>query len=190
VTFHETFWAVAAGTAPVVALAAVVSISDLSAQETNIIRSIVDRSEKALRNDDVENDGTGRVIKPLFSNFGLLGILLSTQVLNVCLQTVILAVALTSLADQASLIAPWIVTAGLTMGLAILALVAFFAIMAKFRITMLPYSLRPVSEKAMYAYLSKILSSKENANHGNEPDDHPSIDSPKASGTSDVSTDV
>ena len=108
VVFHETFWAVIATVAPVIALAAVVSLGDLNDQEVpwygesqKVNRHIKQRLP-ASPNSPHELKFQGFNYKYNRLNTRVLAILLT----NLIVQATLLCVALISVADQGNLLPP------------------------------------------------------------------------------------
>jgi hypothetical protein len=119
VAFHEAFWAVVGGSAPVIALAAVVSIGDLSDLEGRIaVLEIRERHEQAS---PAPADGPAAARYSLRAMHRMTSYLILVHDMNVAMQAVLLAIALISLTGQTNWAAPWIAIAGEVAGVALLA---------------------------------------------------------------------
>lgn len=121
--FHEGFWLVAGTAAPVVALAAVVSIGDAlregiaSIAEATPLLDAQANSAGRLKGDRLTSTTT-RAARRLYA----LGLS------NLFLQAALLAVSLVSLADDANLVPPWIAIVAAVGGLLLLAFSALGAV--------------------------------------------------------------
>ncbi len=116
-SFHESFWVVAGTAAPVIALAAVISLGDTIRTQIKVDSATFDALVVASRGDKMAKD---------FQHFnerarGSIVALRMTQLLNLYLQAGLLAVSLLSLAFQRNLIPTWICVAALTAGVLVLA---------------------------------------------------------------------
>jgi hypothetical protein len=103
VVFHETFWVVTGTAAPVIALAAVVSVNDLG-NETGRLEEALDRASEAFRGSaEIEAMMSGRP-----SPIRLVNLLARLQTLNILLQALLLTVSLVSIDFQRNLVPVWI----------------------------------------------------------------------------------
>lgn len=157
VAFHETFWAVVGGTAPVVALAAVVSIGDVFNVRLRIIAMIfeaedqLDRLMSSAARERIENrlnrldpPGAPTRLKPSaarerFRRIGKEGSKVADRlmvpfwlhIVNVCAQAGLLCVALLGIALQSNLIPPWLAALGETVGVILLAVLQYVTFTAR-----------------------------------------------------------
>jgi len=116
VTFHETFWVVTGSTAPVVALAAIISAKEI-AHDTGVITDPVGEMVAA--------HVTGPKMEQAHSYYqkwALVGYAQwLAQLVNVCLQALLLTVSLLSIAYQRNVFPIWIGVAVAVGGVALLA---------------------------------------------------------------------
>ena len=141
--FRESFWVVVSGTAPVIALAVVVSMGDM---QTPVLRinallnslglfSSDDTVTRRLRSPDlsikaealldvVARKKAGRINNRIWP-------MLYCAVANLCMQAALLCGGLLSIALQTNLIQPWIAVAGETVGVIALTVVQLFVMYAK-----------------------------------------------------------
>lgn len=125
--FHEAFWAVVGGSAPVIALSAVLSISDVAEQRDRFGELVLSRTPIVGR------ASTPPVPSPkdpvwlstviLFAN--------PVQIANVCLQAVLLGMALVSLADQANSAPPGVTIGAEVAGLVLVAAAQYAVVRSK-----------------------------------------------------------
>lgn len=131
--FHETFWAVCAGVAPVTALAAVVSAGQASRDRDRVIeasRTVVGFPVPFETRDNP-------VIRKAWTGFIGLYVVVQSQLINVALQGGLLAVSLVSIADQANVVPPPIAVVAAVIGIAILAIGGQLAVGGRRRISYL-----------------------------------------------------
>jgi hypothetical protein len=143
VIFHESLWVVVGGTAPVIALAVVVSIGDLQAPvlRVNTLLSSLglflpnDTVTRRLRSPDLSTKAdallTVVVRKKANRINNLVWPMLYLALGNLAMQAALLCVGLLSIALQTNLISPWIAVPGETVGVIILAVIQFFIVNAK-----------------------------------------------------------
>jgi len=113
VRFHETFWAVTAGVAPIIALASVVSLTEA--------RRTTDEMFRLLLEQPLDETADYEIIGDLDQRLGVLTRLYFAQLLNIFLQAALLAVGLSSLAYQASVVPPLTAVIAAVVGVVILA---------------------------------------------------------------------
>lgn len=102
VTFHETFWVVGGTAAPVIALAAIVSVKDLI-KDSNAIMDPV-RPYIGSGTDDNKR----KVNRYMSQCDAVSAVCIFGQLINVCLQAFVLTISLLSIADQSNVIPIWI----------------------------------------------------------------------------------
>ena len=110
-TYHDVFWAVVGGSAPVIALAGIVSMSDMMNQAFEWSRYTQDRPRREVRQ-LTERSALGTLAK--WS--------IVTQVTNLALQALVFMFALLSLAAAVNVIPPWIAIVIEVLGLTRLAI--------------------------------------------------------------------
>lgn len=120
VAFHEAFWIVTGTAAPVVALAAVVSMRDVNDYSYRRGLQLRALTEDVVAN-GIERLAVDEELQPAYLRLVFLGSLWVLQATNMCLQTALLAIALISIEQSANLLAPWIATTGTVVGLMLLA---------------------------------------------------------------------
>jgi hypothetical protein len=123
VAFNETFWAVTATAAPVIALAAIVSAGEVGREYDRSFVAFV-RMVSELRSGKPVKIDPAALSEAAGDTFGLL--LRWSEVvqqINVGLQAVVLALSLLSIADETDLVPPWIAVTLTVFGVAILGLV-------------------------------------------------------------------
>jgi len=124
-SFHESFWVVAGTAGPVIALAAVISLSEIARAEATVdnlsIRALV----------VAHQDETDFYYRLLNKREWSLVALRVAQLLNLCLQAGLLAVSLLSLAFQRNLIPVWICVVAPTAGVLLLAYAGLFVTRAQ-----------------------------------------------------------
>ena len=109
--YHEAFWVVVGAAAPVIALAGIVSMSDMMNQVFEWSRYTRDRPRRAVR------ELTERSALGMLTKFSII-----TQATNLALQALALLFALLSLAAAANMIPPWIAIVTEVLGLTRLAI--------------------------------------------------------------------
>lgn len=153
--FHESFWLVVGGTAPVIALAAVVSVGDVFNLRLRIItillaaESQLDRmmwteatTERVERRLDAQNaprrfrptvvrERLERIQKEGGEVANTLKVPASLHIANVCAQAGLLCVALLAIAWQSNLIPPWLAAAAETIGVLLLAVLQVVIVKAR-----------------------------------------------------------
>ena len=113
--FHETFWAVSAGVAPVIALAAVVSAGQAARDRDRVIEA-----NRTVAGFPAFGTKGNPVIRKAFIGFIELIVVVEVLLLNVALQAGLLAVSLFSIADQANVVLPLIAAWAAIGGIAVL----------------------------------------------------------------------
>ncbi len=136
---YNTFWTTVGSAAPVIALAAVVSVSDLRETST---RSLVALSTLVMRVTPAVGDPYWTKAK--FHSRILLGLVV-VQGINVAVQCYALAFALISLADGTNRLHPPLAVALEVCGVAALALTAIVAGVSKHRLSILGSQLAPAA---------------------------------------------
>lgn len=101
-SFHESFWVVVGTAAPIIALAAVISVNDTA--RTQFAVSDASTTALAIARGD-ETDGMYRLLDKRENSLVALRV---AQLSNLCLQAVLLAVSLLSLLFARNLIPAWI----------------------------------------------------------------------------------
>jgi hypothetical protein len=143
VVFHESFWVVVGGTAPVIALAVVVSMGDLQAPVLRIntllsslglfvLNSTVTR--RRLLSPDLSNQADlllGVVRKRAGRINNLTWPMLYLALGNLGVQAALLCLGLLSIALHTNMIPPWMAVLGETVGVIVLAVIQFFIMNAK-----------------------------------------------------------
>jgi uncharacterized membrane protein YhaH (DUF805 family) len=144
VIFRESFWVVVGGTAPVIALAVVVSMGDMQTPvlRINTLLSSLGLfvptdtvTRRRLRSPDLSTEAdalltvvvrkkTDRINKVMWP-------MLYLALGNLSMQAALLCVGLLSIALQTNLIPPWIAVLGETVGVIVLAVIQFFIMNAK-----------------------------------------------------------
>jgi hypothetical protein len=124
-SFHESFWVVVGTAAPVVAVAAVISVSEISRAQATVNKASV-RALVVARQD--KTDTINRLLN--MRERGLVALCV-TQLLNLCLQAGLLAVSLLSLAFQRNLIPVWICVIAPTAGVLLLAYAGMYVTRAQ-----------------------------------------------------------
>jgi hypothetical protein len=134
VAFHETFWAVAGGTAPVIALAVVVSLGDLL-KESGTWWTAAERRQDIVQikyyesaaRDNVESIHESAVrttyLKHTIATYTAR--IVAVGLFNLLMQAALLAVSLVSLAESANLVPSWLAVAAAIAGLLLLAVSSF-----------------------------------------------------------------
>jgi hypothetical protein len=118
VAFHETFWAVSAGVAPVIALAAVVSAGQASRDRDRVIEA-----SRTVAGFPIPFETEGNpVIRKAWIGLIELYVVVQSQLINVAFQAGLLAVSLVSIADQANVVSPSIAVTVAVLGVAVLAI--------------------------------------------------------------------
>jgi hypothetical protein len=116
VTFHETFWVVTGSTAPVIALAAIISAKDI-AHDTGVITDPVGEMVAA--------HVTGPKMEQAHSYYQRWALVgygqWLAQLVNVCLQALLLTVSLLSIAYQRNVLPVWVGIAVAVGGVVLLA---------------------------------------------------------------------
>ena len=118
--FNEAFWTASSAVAPVVALAAIVSLPDqaLIGRATELLRVIQNRKASASASDprmDADLERDARQVRT-WTEFALL-----TATVNLLLQASLLAVSLSSLASKRTLLPLWLAICVGTGGIVLLA---------------------------------------------------------------------
>jgi hypothetical protein len=141
--FHESFWVVIGGTAPVIALAVVVSMGELQVPVLRIntlLRSLglLASSEtvtRKLRSQDLSIKAEAILTVVVRKKVGRINYLLWPMLYlalgNLGMQAALLGVGLSSIALHSNLISPWIAVPGETVGVVILAAIQLFIMDAK-----------------------------------------------------------
>lgn len=115
-TFHETFWVVTGSTAPVIALAAIISAKDI-AHDTGVITDPVGELVAA--------HVTGPKMEQAHSYYRRWALVgygqWLAQLVNVCLQALLLTVSLLSIAYQRNVLPVWVGVAVAVGGVVLLA---------------------------------------------------------------------
>jgi len=117
VAFHETFWVVTGTAAPVIALAAVVSLNDLGKETGRMAESL----ERVRRNLSATPE-IEALISGAPSPIRLIRQFAGQQSMNIFLQAALLTVSLLSIAFQRNLIPVWIAVVIPVVGVLLLAL--------------------------------------------------------------------
>jgi hypothetical protein len=121
VAYYDAFWAVAGGSAPVIALAAVVVLGQALDQSIAMTAAIVATFDQA----DPEKINFQKLdeLRPRQPKIQrrTLWMIFVPQVVNLVIQCAVLAFSLLSLADHLNFIRPRIVTIGVVVGIALLA---------------------------------------------------------------------
>ena len=121
--FHETFWAISGTAAPVIALAAVVSYSDLRDEGTDWSQAC-DALRFKIRDEQVW-DRVERVLKSVDQRYRrYAGWVKGVQLANLVVQATLLCVSLVSVANQANLVTPLAGVVAAVGGVLCLAVVA------------------------------------------------------------------
>ena len=115
--FHETFWVVTGTAAPVIALAAVVSLNDLGKETGRLAESL----ERVRRNSSATPE-IEALISGAPSPIHLIRQFAGQQSMNIFLQAALLTVSLLSIAFQRNLIPVWIAIVIPVVGVLLLAL--------------------------------------------------------------------
>jgi hypothetical protein len=129
VGFHEAFWVVIGTAAPVLALAAVVSMNDIGAARTRIMAD-TDRSGRSIGANrprltpEALSVLRAEMMQRQRSCFPPLDRAASAQQINLVFQALGLANALISIGDQRNVTPPWIAIIVAVLGLAVLSAVA------------------------------------------------------------------
>ena len=121
--FHEGFWLVAGTAAPVVALAAVVTLGETLRENIASIAEAMPLLDAQVNSAD-RLKGSRLTTTTIRATKQLYAVGLS----NVLLQAALLAVSLVSLADDANLVPPWIAIVAAVGGLLLLAFSALGAV--------------------------------------------------------------
>jgi hypothetical protein len=141
--FHESFWVVVGGTAPVIALAVVVSMGDLQVpvlRINSLIRSLglfqeSDTVTRKLRSRDLSTKAEAILDVVVKKRIGRINMLLWPMLYlalgNMVMQAALLCVGLLSIALYTNLIFPWIAVLGETIGVIVLAGIQLFIMDAK-----------------------------------------------------------
>jgi hypothetical protein len=114
-SFYESFWVVAGTAAPVIALAAVISLNDTARAQFTVNDATSDAFAVARL------DATDEMYQRLDKRGSSLDVLRIAQLLNLCLQAGLLAVSLLSLTFHRNLIPAWICVVAPTAGVLLLA---------------------------------------------------------------------
>lgn len=117
----DTFWAVAGGSAPVIALAAVILLGqalDQGSALTAAILATFDQADPSQIKFEMLDEQRPRQAKAKRRIFWTI---FAPQVVNLVIQCGVLAVSLLSLTDHLNFVGPRIVTIGVVVGVALLA---------------------------------------------------------------------
>jgi hypothetical protein len=149
VTFHESFWILTGTAAPVVALASVVSLSDLAGQGFRLMDTRRRHPEwwpsrewyqptywphkylYELKPEFVRRPGVKYIDVDTDRRLSLLVSFQLAQAVNVCMQAALLSVALLSLAYQTNLVPPWIAVVAAVAGVMLLGVAGWITIRGK-----------------------------------------------------------
>jgi hypothetical protein len=176
VTFHESFWILTGTAAPVIALASVVSLSDLAGQGFRLMDTRRGHPEwwpsrewyqptywprkelRELKPEFVRRPGVKYIDVETDRRLGLLVSFQWVQAVNVCMQAALLSVALLSLAYQTNLVPPWIAVVAAVAGIMLLGVAGWITILGK--------ALYDVEIKDLERFVAALSESK--GDEGNE----------------------
>jgi hypothetical protein len=114
VAFHESFWVVTGTAAPVIALAAIVSLADADREFMGFLVTALSDFER---------------IKPFMNRAAFTGIWIGVSgLLNLLLQATLLTISLVSLAEDVNSVPPWSAIAMAVGGVILLAVSAWGAV--------------------------------------------------------------
>jgi len=150
VAFHETFWVVTGTAAPVIALAAVVSLGEAFGQRLDsddagfdVVRRMVDVPDNDLLISQFHD-----FVKPaMAAGRWCVGLLVT----NVAIQSALLALSLVSIDSQANAVPPRVADVAAVLGVAILAVVAGLLLMGRASLRSLQERVRFDSEDQAFA---------------------------------------
>ena len=158
--FRESFWVVVGGTAPVIALAVVVSMGDLQTPLLRMNKLLVSLGlyqphDTVTRRQPRSPDWPTQVyvdeVTQRAENINdRTWLMLSLNIGNLGIQAALLCVGLLSIALHTNLIPPWIAVVGETAGVIVLAVIAAFIFITKgfiFRVERLDSSYYPEGQQ-------------------------------------------